>query len=69
MPLYLSLSLLNAEKNSPVPYLLTSVEDTVEQVMGELTETEDHRNNSLCANHDKTQVTAFELRTERQIDH
>ena len=39
---------------------LSQVENTIKEALGELTEY--YRNNSMCANHDKTQVTAFRLR-------
>ena len=38
----------------------SQIESTIEEALGELTEY--YRNNSLCANPDKTQVTAFHLR-------
>ena len=38
----------------------SQVESTIEEALGELTEY--YRNNSLCANPDKTQVTVFHLR-------
>ena len=40
--------------------IFSQVETTVEETLGELTEY--YRINSLCANPDKTQVTAFHLR-------
>ena len=40
-------------------HTFSQVESTIEEELGELTEY--YRNNSLCANPDKTQVTAFHL--------
>ena len=41
----------------------TEIEDTIEEALSELTQY--YRNNSLPANHDKTQVKAFHLRNRK----